>query len=94
MLDDFDVFVEKHGQPDVDDTTANDEPRPPMVTRWIVYAKERVRATYIPDAKVGEGPPYQRWKLAGFQDTETDAVLHPAEVAERMKERTEAPTTE
>ena len=85
--DDLSLFVSKYGPPDVDDSTLNDKPRPPMVTRWLVYKKEHVRATYLPDVAVGTPPPYNRWKLVGFQDERNNAVLQASEVVARLKGR-------
>lgn len=86
-LDDIDVFIDKYGSPDREDSTANDIPRPPIVTRVLIYDTESIRAAYVPDAKVGDGPPYKRWKLIGFQDTRDDHVLKPSEVDQRLKNR-------
>ena len=70
-----------------DDSTAGDVPRPPIVTRWLVYAAERVRANYYPDVPVGTPPPYSHWKLAGFTDPATNEVISPEEVVRRMEGR-------
>jgi hypothetical protein len=53
----------------------------------LTYKKEGVRAAYIPDTKVGTPPPYRKWKLIGFQDPKTDAVLPAQEVVRRMQRR-------
>lgn len=82
--DDLDLFVVKHGPPDEDDTTTNDSPRPLLMTRWITYKKQGVRAMYRADGKIGDTPPLVRWKLIGFQDPATDAVLNVDEVQRRM----------
>ena len=83
--DDLSQFICKYGKPDVDDSTAYDKPRPPIVTRVLTYKKQRVRAAYIPSGvSIGDPPPYKDWKLFGFQDPKTNAVLSPEEVARRM----------
>lgn len=85
--DDLEVFVQRFGEPDSDTSTENEQPRPPIVTRRLVYAKERVRAVYVPDAPATSAPPYAKWKLMGFQDERSNAVLQPAEAVERLKAR-------
>jgi hypothetical protein len=85
--DDLSLFLASYGPPDERDSTENDHPRPPIVTKWIVYRNEHVRATYVPDARLGDPPPYERWKLVAFQDTGTNAVLRPADVARRLRGR-------
>lgn len=85
--DDVSQFVCRYGKPDVDDSTENDGPRPPIVTRMLTYKKEGVRAAYVPDARIGDSPPYKKWKLIGFQDPKTDAVLSAQEVVRRMQAR-------
>lgn len=39
LADDLSFFVSKYGKPDIDDSTQFDNPRPPIVTRWLVYKK-------------------------------------------------------
>jgi hypothetical protein len=85
--DDLSQFVCRYGKPDIDDSTENDRPRPPIVTRMLTYKKEGVRAAYVPDAKAGTPPPYRKWKLIGFQDPTNNAVLSAAEVVRRMQGR-------
>lgn len=85
--DDLSQFVCRYGKPDIDDSTEHDRPRPPIVTRMSTYKKEGVRAAYVPDAKAGTPPPYRKWKLIGFQDPRTNAVLSAAEVVRRMQRR-------
>lgn len=85
--DDLSQFVCRFGKPDLDDSTENDKPRPPIVTRMLSYKKEGVRAAYVPDAKMGDPPPYRKWKLIGFQDPKSDAVLSAQEVVHRLQAR-------
>ncbi len=84
--DDAELFISQHGPPDKQDSTDYDVPRPPIPSRFLVYEAEHVRVLYIPDAKVGEPPPY-KWKLVGFQDDRDNRVLQPAEAVERLKGR-------
>lgn len=86
--DDLAAVVSKFGSPDADDSTQYDKPRPPMVTRWVVFKKERVRAIFVPDAPTGSPPPYDGWKLVGFQDERSKQPLTASEANGRLKGRT------
>jgi hypothetical protein len=81
------VLVAKYGEPDRIRSSENETPRPPIVTKQLIYADQHVRAVYVPDSEVGAPPPYEKWKLVGFQDNRTNAVLQPAEVVARMAKR-------
>jgi hypothetical protein len=81
--DDLRLLISKFGPPDEIDSTENDKPRPPIVTKQLIYVKERVRAVYYPDGPVGSPPPYRKWKLLFFQDHRTDQPLRPAEALQR-----------
>ncbi len=83
--DDLTRFVHKHGQPDTDDSTQYDTPRPPIVTRWLIYKKAQVRVWFVPDAKVGIPPPYKAWKFSTFQDESTQKGISADEVERRLK---------
>jgi hypothetical protein len=85
--EDVQAFIAIYGTPDKEDTTAYDTPRPPMVSRFLIYESEHVRVLCIPDAKVGEPPPYKGWILIGFEDTRDDHVIKRPEVDERLKKR-------
>lgn len=82
-----DSVVAKYGKPDRVESTEYDRPRPPIVTRMLVYRKQRVRFVFFPDAPVGSPPPYSSWKLMGAQDTRDNSVLSAAEVTRRMSGR-------
>src|SRR3989338_10959717 len=57
--DDLSLFISKYGKPDIDDSTQYDKPRPPFVTRWLIYKKEHVEVVYVPDAVyINVPPPY------------------------------------
>lgn len=85
--DDLTLFISKHGQPDQIKSSEYEEPRPPIVTKQIIYKKENVRAVYVPEAPIGSSPPYKKWKLLGFQDQRTNEVLDPNEVVRRLDKR-------
>jgi hypothetical protein len=79
----LEAFIAAYGRPDADDSTAYDNPRPPIVTRWLSYRRQNVRVMYIQRGRVGDQPPYE-WTFLAFQDAATDAVLSRAEATERM----------
>ena len=85
--DDLSLFISKFGDPDRIESSENEIPRPPIVTKRLIYDKEKVRAVYVADGEVGAPPPYNKWKLLGFQDNRTNAVLQPAEVVARLEKR-------
>lgn len=82
-----DTIIAKYGNPDVIDSTEYDNPRPPFVTKWLIYQKENVRFMFLADAPVSSPPPYNKWLLLGAQDVRDDRVLNTDEVAARMKKR-------
>lgn len=85
--DEVKLLLSRYGAPDVDESTQFDEPRPPLVTRWLVYKAEEVRAMYLARGAVGDPPPYAAWKFIGFQDPKSDEVLEVSVAAERLKGR-------
>ncbi|HMN24378.1 MAG TPA: hypothetical protein PKE38_07755 [Ignavibacteriaceae bacterium] len=85
--DDLTLFISKYGEPDQIKSSENEIPRPPILTKQLIYKKENVRAVYVPDAPVGSSPPYDKWKLLGFQDNRTNKVLQPEEVVRRLEKR-------
>ena len=85
--DDLSLFIAKFGSPDQVKSSENEKPRPPIVTKQLIYKKENVRAVYFADGPVGAPPPYKKWKLLGFQDNRTNAVLQPADVTDKLKGR-------
>ena len=87
LKDDLTIFISKFGEPDQIKSSENEIPRPPIVTKQLIYKKENVRAVYVSDAPVGSSPPYNKWKLFGFQDNRTNKVLQPEEVVRRLEKR-------
>ena len=65
--DDASEIIKRLGKPDKDDSTEYDQPRPPVVTRWLDYTRQNVRVMLVPANRVGDPPPYT-WKLMGFTD--------------------------
>ena len=80
-------LIAQYGAPDSIDSTEYDKPRPPLVTKWLIYKKERVKIMLIADAPMGSPPPYQTWKLFGVMDARSDAMLEPQEFKRRMARR-------
>jgi hypothetical protein len=85
--DDLSLFVARYGEPDEEESTVDDVPRPPIPSRFLIYRKERVKALYLADVWFpGQGPPC-KWKLIGFNDGTTTTPLDPEEVVRRMAKR-------
>jgi hypothetical protein len=84
--DDYDVVVRRFGLPDEDDSTDRDVPRPPIPTRWITYRSEHVKFLFVPDAKLGDPPPY-RWKLLGSTDPRTQQPISASLAVQRLSTR-------
>lgn len=82
--------MSRFGRPDADDSTDHDVPRPPIPSRWITYQKEHVRFLFVPDAKLGDPPPYL-WKLVGTTDPRTRQVLDPGVAVTRLAARDTKP---
>jgi len=85
--DDMSLFISKFGPPDQVKSAENENPRPPIVTKQLIYKKENVRVVYVAEGNVGAPPPYKKWKLLGFQNHKTNAVLQPGEAIEKLKGR-------
>jgi hypothetical protein len=72
-LTEADQLIKNCGKPLMDDSTAYDSPRPPIVTRFIDYKVNGVRLKfiYVPgNGHVGDPPPYD-WHLqmvANYKD--------------------------
>src|SRR4051794_2687449 len=73
-------IIARLGRPNKDDSTEYDRPRPPVVSRFLDYTRQRVRVVLIPTNPMGSPPPYT-WKLLGFMDLATHTRLTPEEVA-------------
>lgn len=88
--DDASLLIARCGQPSLDDSTAYDDPRPTIPSRWIEYKNKRLRFVFVPGfgAKRRDPPPY-RWKLVGITDTQAKQpakarVVMPEEALKRM----------
>jgi type IV secretory pathway VirB10-like protein len=86
--DDLTHFVARYGKPDFDTSSEHEVPRPPMVTRRIVYRSENLRVVYLADVEPGSPPPYKgKWKFVGFQNNKTNEVVEPADAANLLAHR-------
>ncbi|MBI5080147.1 MAG: hypothetical protein HZC38_02090 [Chloroflexi bacterium] len=85
--DDLSLFVSKYGTPDEVRSTEYDNPRPPLVTKILIYKKEQLRVAYVADAPAGSPPPYNNWKLLGFLNDITGKAIDPGEVVRIMQQR-------
>lgn len=83
LADDAAEIIRRLGKPDRDDSTEHDQPRPPIVTRFLDYTRRGVRVMLVPANPIGSPPPYN-WKLFGFVDLKTQKRLTPEEAARRF----------
>jgi hypothetical protein len=81
--DDASLLLSRCGTPDVDDSTAYDNPRPPIPTRWLEYRTAHIKVMFIANSEMGAPPPY-RWKTVGALDPRTKKALSPEEVFRRL----------
>jgi hypothetical protein len=82
--DDADLVIWRYGKPDVDRSSADETPRPLMVIRRLTYEKEHVSFWYAPEGKVGDPPPYKRWRFLFITDSATKEPLDPGDAAKRL----------
>ncbi len=82
------TIIAKYGMPDRTQSTEKDKPRPPIVTRFLDYSKEKVRFVLVADVPVGQPPPYEHWLLFAITDPTTNKRLDPDEVKRRLAART------
>lgn len=86
--DDIGLFLKRFGEPDVDESSAAERPRPPIVTRMLTYRKESVRVIYRADVPFGAPPPYEgKWKLVGFTDPQLNESISELSAIDRLKDR-------
>ncbi len=83
LAEDASEIITRFGKPDKDDSTAYDQPRPPIVTRFLDYTRRGVRVMLVPTNPIGSPPPYT-WKLFGFVDLRTEKRITPEEAARRL----------
>lgn len=64
--------VAKYGKPDRVHSAENERPRPMIITRQMEYRNAGVRVALLSN---DTSPPFRHWKLLGYQDIKTNAVL-------------------
>jgi hypothetical protein len=69
--------------PDFDDNTGFDVPRPPLVSRFMVYRAENVRVMFLARGTVGAPPPY-KWRFIAFSDAQTNQPLDVSDAMNKL----------
>jgi hypothetical protein len=80
-------FLAAYGPPEDEKSAESENPRPPLITRLLIYRPENVRVVLIADEPIGTTSRVRRWKLLGFQDDTTDTPMDVTRVAELLAER-------
>jgi hypothetical protein len=85
---DAELLLSRCGVADKDWSTQYDDPRPPIVTRFITYNKAHLKFAYIPGggSKVYDPPPYT-WKMIGIIDTRTNKAITAEHLKSTLKKR-------
>jgi hypothetical protein len=78
------VVLQRCRQADSDESSQHEQPRPPLVTRRLVFHGEAIRLVYVADAPFGDPPPYSDWKLVGAIRTDTEQGISFSEAAGRL----------
>ena len=69
-------FVQRFGIPDTDESSENEDPRPPIVTRMLTYQKEHVRAIFRAQIPFGSKEAVSgRWQAMGFTDPRKNVAI-------------------
>jgi hypothetical protein len=87
QTDDFGPIVAAYGPPDTDDSTAYDNPQPPLVTRWVEYKREGLKILMCPTGKLGGPPPYSGWKVVGYISTNEDKAISAMQATSLLQSR-------
>jgi len=83
--DDLSAWLSRCDPPESDTSTAYDNPRPPIVTRFLSYPSKGVRIVLVPkDVSMDTPPPYSEWKLMGLTDPSNNQPIEPDEALRRM----------
>jgi hypothetical protein len=82
--DDVAAWLSRCAPPEVDTSTAYDNPRPPIVTRFFDYLSKGVRVIFVPNAPIGTVPPYSSWRFIGVTDPATKQPIDASEALARM----------
>jgi hypothetical protein len=82
--DDAAAWLSRCAPPESDTTTAYDDPRPPIVTRFLSYPSKSVRVILVPNGPMGSPPPFSSWRLMGVTDPGNNQPIEPKEALRRM----------
>lgn len=84
--DDYAAWLSICDPPPIENTTANDNPRPPVPTRTLSYPSKGVDLVLVPVAAIGAPPPYSAWRLIGLKDPANNQPITAREARKRMGE--------
>lgn len=87
---DPDSVIAKYGTPDIIDSSAYDNPRPPIVVKMFIYKKENVRLIFMANPP-GAPPPYNDWRYIGAEDAPGKKVISITEALHRLSRRIKKP---
>jgi hypothetical protein len=83
--DDLSAWLSRCDPPESDVSSAYDNPRPPIVTRFLTYPSKAVRVILVPkNASIADPPPYSKWSLVGITDPTNDQPIRADEALRRM----------
>ena len=82
--DDAAAWLSRCAPPESDTTTAYDNPRPAIVTRFLSYPSKSVRIILVANGPMGSPPPYSSWRLMGVTDPGNNQPIEPNEALRRM----------
>jgi len=87
VTNDAELLFYRCGQPDRDESSANEKPRPLIPTRWLEYKRAHLKFAYIPaSVKMGDPPPY-KWDLIGVIDTSTNTAVSAERFSDILRKR-------
>lgn len=87
-LDDAELLISRCGQPDQDESTQYDSPRPLFPTRFITYESAHLTFAYVPGHGArGDDPPPYSWKLVGITDSRTNSVVESRKLRQVLSQR-------
>lgn len=75
--------------PDGYDSTEDDVPRPPLITKWAIYKAESVHVTAMPAEgwKIGQRNPGGEWTIVTMTDSRTHKTIPVSECMTRLAGR-------
>jgi hypothetical protein len=79
--------VARYGAPDVVTSSEYENPRPPIVTKFLTYTHEHVRFVFVANVPMGTPPPYSEWKLIFLQDPRDKSAITADQTKQRLSSR-------